>query len=426
MKVTVLGAAGEVGRSGFLVNSGSTNLLLDYGIKPEQQDIPVDFPVPVKPNDIDSVIITHAHSDHSACIPSLFINDSPDVYATPPTIDLCELIIEDVINKDRKKGRLPFGKSELKNMIQNANKISFKQPITKDGTTFVLQESGHMIGGSTVLVESEGKRLLYTGDIRPSGSRIVREADLNIDNIDLLITESTYSSKVEKSRKQSEQDLVSFANEIIDNGGVLLIPVPGVERAQNIACTFSSANFEHPIIMDGKMALKANEIMSKHPEYMLDPTAFTSMLDNLSFIRDDEERGLSLVEPCVVLLSGSTLKSAKANYYLQKLAFKRTNGIALVTHQHEGTPSWRLSKKGDKKISIHGMERKVKARVREFDFSDHGDRNELFNMISKIQGNPKVLTVHGDADDCQTFAQEIHDKFGLDARAAETRQTITI
>ena len=97
MEVKVLGAANEVGRSGFLVNCNGTNLLLDYGVLFGKRGMPPEYPLHVKPKDLDAIIITHAHLDHSGNVPSLFVSGNTDVYATPPTFDLTRLLIEDML-----------------------------------------------------------------------------------------------------------------------------------------------------------------------------------------------------------------------------------------------------------------------------------------------------------------------------------------
>ena len=421
MNVRVLGAAGEVGRSGFLVNCNRTNLLLDYGVKTGRRGVLPEYPLHVRPRDIDGVIITHAHLDHSAFVPSLFVNSNTDVYATPPTIDLSKLLIEDMLKIGR--DQYPFDIPELNNMLRNTHEIGFKDQVTKGDATFELRESGHVIGGSTVLVESEGRRLFYTGDIKTGGSRMVRAADLDIGDIDLLITESTYSQTRQTPRMQSEQDLVDFANEVIDRGGILFIPSFSVERSQNIACTLYNANFKHKIVMDG-MALKVNEIIFRHSEYLRDPQIFAAAINRSTSIKTHAERVRAVEEPCVVISPAGMLVGGNAVYYLQELAFDRSNGIALVSYQGEGTPGRRLLDAG--KVFTRGRELDVRAEVRQFEFSGHADRDELFEMISKICGNPQVLTVHGDAESCDIFAREIHEEFGFTAQAAKIDQTVTI
>ena len=421
MDVKILGAANEVGRSGFLVNCNGTNLLLDYGVLFGRRGSPPGYPLHVKPKDLDAIIITHAHLDHSGYVPSLFVSGNTDVYATPPTFDLSKLLIEDMLKIE--KNSHPFDLPELNNMMKNAKEIGFKQKITKGNATFELRESGHVIGGSTVLVESEKKRLFYTGDIKTNGSRMLREMDLDIGEIDLLITESTYAKTEQKPRKESEKELIEFANEVMDRKGILFIPSFSVERSQEIACILRSANFKHKIIMDG-MALKVNEIMFRHPDYLRDPKVFSDAINSSTAIREHSERKRAMGEPCVVISPAGMLVGGNAVYYLQQLSFDSKNGIALVSYQGEGTPGKKLLETG--KVSTRGKDVNVTAEVKQFEFSGHADRNELFNMIKKIKGNPKVWTVHGDSESCEMFAKEIHEKFGLETYAPAVNESITV
>ncbi|MEK0328927.1 MAG: MBL fold metallo-hydrolase, partial [Nitrosopumilus sp.] len=413
--------ANEVGRSGFLVNCNGTNLLLDYGVMFGRRGTPPVYPLHVKPKDLDAIIITHAHLDHSGNVPSLFVSGNTDVYATPPTFDLSKLLIEDMLKIE--KNSHPFDIPELNNMMKNAKEIGFKQKVTKGNATFELRESGHVIGGGTILVESEKKRLFYTGDIKPSGSRMLREADFDIGEIDLLITESTYSQTEQKPRRESEKELVEFANEVIDRKGILFIPSFSVERSQEIACILKNANFKHKIIMDG-MALKVNEIMFRHPEYLRDSKVFADAINSATAIREHSERKRAMEEPCVVISPAGMLVGGNAVFYLQQLSFDDKNGIALVSYQGEGTPGRKLLETG--KVSTRGKDVNVTAELKQFEFSGHGDRNELFDMMKKIKGNPKVLTVHGDSKSCDLFAQEIHEKFGFEAHAPIVNETITV
>ena len=421
MEVKVLGAANEVGRSGFLVNCDGTNLLLDYGVLFGKRGMPPEYPLHVKPKDLDAIIITHAHLDHSGNVPSLFVSGNTDVYATPPTFDLTRLLIEDMlkITKDAQ----PFGLPELNNMMRNAKEIGFREKITKGNATFELRETGHVIGGGSVLIESQKKRLFYTGDIKTHGSRMLREADLDVGDIDLLIIESTYSQTEQKPRKESERELIEFANEVIDRKGVLFIPSFSVERSQEMACILRSSNFKHKIIMDG-MALKVNEIMFNHPDYLRDPKVFADAINQAVAVKDHEKRKHAIEEPCVVISPAGMLVGGNATYYLQELSFNSNNGIALVSYQGEGTPGKKLL--DTKKVSTRGKDLRVAAEVKQFEFSGHSDRNELFEVIKKIKGNPKVLTVHGDTESCRKFAQEIHEKFGFEAHAPDVNEVISI
>ena len=422
MEIKVLGAAGEVGRSAFQVNCDGTNFLLDYGVmfgKP--RGAPPTYPLHVKPRDIDSVIITHAHLDHSGCVPSLFVSGNCNVYGTAPTFDLSKLLIQDMIKIE--KNAHSFGVPEIDNMMQKAKTIGFKEKIIRGDASFELRSSGHVIGGSTVLVESNNKKLFYTGDINLRGSRLLPPADLDIGEMDMVITESTYSQQNQMPRKDSEKGLIDFANEIMDRKGTLFIPSFSVERSQEVASVLINAGFKHKIIMDG-MALKVNEVLLRYPEYLRNPEIFKDVIDRVVAVRDHNERKKALNEPCVVISPAGMLVGGNAVYYLQELSFNDKNGIALVSYQGEGTPGKKLLDTG--KVQTRGKDLNVKAEVKQFQFSGHADRDSLFEMIKNLKGNPKIMTVHGDDESCTRFAEEIHERFGFEAHAAKLDEKITL
>ena len=422
MEIKVLGAAGEVGRSAFQVNCDGTNFLLDYGVmfgKP--RGAPPTYPLHVKPRDIDSVIITHAHLDHSGCVPSLFVSGNCNVYGTAPTFDLSKLLIQDMIKIE--KNSHSFGVPEIDNMMAKSKIIGFKEKITRGNASFELRSSGHVIGGSTVLVESKDKKLFYTGDINLRGSRLLPPADLDIGEMDMVITESTYSQENQMPRKESEKGLIDFANEVIDRKGTLFIPSFSVERSQEVASVLINSGFNHKIIMDG-MALKVNEILLKYPEYLRNPEIFKDVIEKVVSVRDHNERKRALSEPCVVISPAGMLVGGNAVYYLQELSFNDKNGIALVSYQGEGTPGKKLLDTG--KVQTRGKDLNVKAEVKQFQFSGHADRDSLFEMIKNLKGNPKIMTVHGDDESCTRFAEEIHERFGFEAHAAKLDEKITL
>ncbi len=417
----MLGAAGEVGRSGFLVDCDGTRLLLDYGVLFGRRDKPPQYPLHVKPRDVDSIIITHAHLDHSGYVPAMYISGNTNVYATSPTMELSQMLIEDMLKIE--KYAHPFGVPEVNNMVRNFKEVRYKEKIRRGNATFELRESGHVIGGGSVLVESNNRRLFYTGDIHVRGSRMLRNADLDVGEIDMLITESTYSQTKQSPRQESEKKLVDFANEVLDRKGTLFVPSFSVERSQEVACVLKNAGFKHKIIMDG-MALKVNKIMMRHPEYLRDPKVFSDAINRVVSIKDQRHRKKALSEPCVVISPAGMLVGGNAVYYLQELAFDPKNAIALVSYQGEGTPGKKLLDTG--KVTTRNRELKVTAEVKRFEFSGHSDRTELFEMIKGIRGNPKVLTVHGDSESCEVFAREIKEKFGLDAHAAQIDEVATV
>ena len=239
----------------------------------------------------------------------------------------------------------------------------------------------------------------------------------------MVITESTYSQTDQMPREESENGLIEFANEVMDRKGVLFVPSFSVERSQEIACVLKNANFKHPVVMDG-MALKVNDIMFRYPEYLKDVNIFSDAINDAFLVRSHGDRKRAISEPCVVISPAGMLVGGNAVFYMQEIASNDRNGVAMVSYQADGTPGKKLLETG--KISTRGKEMKVKASVKRFEFSGHGDRTALFDMMKNIKGDPKVLTVHGDEDSCTRFAEEIQEKFGFDAYAPKLGEEIEI
>jgi putative mRNA 3-end processing factor len=422
LKVTVLGAAKEVGRSGFLVDVGNKKILMDYGVLLKRDREPA-FPLHVKPKDIDAVILTHAHLDHSGFVPSLFLSDVIGLQAlgTAPTFDLSYLLIEDMIKISG--FYLPFEYLDLLNMKNHSRELRYRESYLMDGVQISLFESGHVLGGATITISHENKRIFYTGDINTRGSKLLRPADLDIGEIDLIIMESTYSQSNQTSREESERDLMNFANGIIEDGGTVFIPAFSVERAQEIACVLQAHNFRHKVVMDG-MALKANEIMLKHPSFLRDPDTFKEAITRAEWIRGWNRRKKVVNEPCAIISPAGMLVGGSAVHYMQELCKNERNGIAIVSYQGEGTPGRMLLERGV--LNFQGKVTKCHAAVRQFDFSGHNSRPELFEILNTVKGSPEVLTVHGDGKACTEFAREIQEKYGFKAHAPEVGEAVQV
>ena len=393
---------------------------MDYGVLLKREPI---FPMHVKPKDIDAVVITHAHLDHSGFVPSLFLSDSVEtqVCGTLPTFDLSQLLIEDMIKISG--FYLPFEYIDLITMMKHSKNLAYRQPCMIKDVKVTLHESGHILGGATIIVEDEGKRLFYTGDINTRGSKILRPADLDFDEVDLVIMESTYSQTEQMPREQSERELLEYAYDVVERGGTLFIPAFSVERAQEIACVLKAYNFPHKIAMDG-MALKANEIMLRHPAFLRNPEIFKKSIGEAEWISGWNRRKRVVKEPCVIISPAGMLVGGSAVFYLQEIAQSDKNGIALVSFQGEGTPGRALL---EKRVTIlDGKVRNCLADVKRFEFSGHNSRSELFEILDRLKGNPKILTVHGDESSCTKFAEEIRKKYGYDATAPNTGEVIEI
>jgi putative mRNA 3-end processing factor len=360
--------------------------------------------------------------DHSGFIPSLFLsNTNISVLGTNPTFELSNLLIEDMIKISG--DYLPFDHAGLYNMMNHSKSLQYKEKQSINDMEITLHESGHIIGGSSITVENKGKRIFYTGDINSRGSKLLRPADLDLPEVDVLIVESTYSQTEQTPRDQSEKALVEFANDVVERGGTLFIPAFSVERAQEIASVLKGSNFKHKMAMDG-MALKANEIMLRNPSFLRDPEVFKKFLSEIEWVQGWHRRKQLIKEPGVIISPAGMLVGGTALFYLQEIAKSPNNGIALVSYQGKGTPGRLLLEK--RLVSYNGRMKNSLAEVKHFEFSGHSSRSDLFDVVGKIKGNPKVLTVHGDDMSCTTFANEIKEKYGFDAIAPDNGQIIEV
>lgn len=417
LRVTVLGSAREVGRSAFLVDTGKSKILLDYGVMFKKEPL---FPMHVKPKDVDGVVLTHAHLDHSGCIPYLFLHSNIPVYATEPTIELSKILLLDMIKVSG--FYLPFEYIEVMSMINASNAVRYREEIEIDGAKITLHNAGHIIGSASIVVEYDGRRIFYTGDINSRGSMLLDSAEI-VKDVDLVITESTYALEDHQPREEAEHMLVEFANEVMDRHGILFIPAFSVERAQEIACVLKAYNFKHKVAIDG-MALKANEIMLNHRDFLRDPEFFSSVMRWVKWVKGWSDRKRLVDEPCVIISPAGMLVGGNALFYMQRIIDDPRNGIAIVSYQGEGTPGRLLLEKGI--AIIDGEARSVKAEVRRFDFSGHSGRKELFEMIGSFSSGAKVITVHGDNEACTRFAEEISKSLGLYAYAPSAGEHIQV
>ena len=422
MKLTTLGASREVGRSAFLLEIENKKLILDYGVQIRQ---PMTWPLHVNPKEVDGIILSHAHLDHSGGLPSFYVSNEIKTYCTKPTAQISNLLIDDFINlsNDVTKQYLPYQHQELERMKENIVEIEMNSEFNIGDVKINFMNAGHMPGSVSMVIEGEGKRVVYTGDINSSDQNLVKGADTKYGEVDLLITEATYGINDHPEREEVEEEFVSFAKDITERGGTLLVPAFAVGRSQEIACVLEAHNFSLPVAMDG-MALKTNQILLENLEFLGDSNLFTRMINGLTEAKNWKQRKELMNTPGVIIVPAGMMVGGLSSYYKGNIAMNEKNAISLVSYQAEGTPGRTLLEK--KMIRVDGKLKKIKGKFEHFNFSSHSGSKQLFEMIDGIKGSPTIVAVHGEEEQSTSFVEKIQKDYGYAAIAPELGAKIII
>ncbi len=407
-----------MGRSAVLAMSDNTKILLDYGVMFDHQP---GFPMHVQPKAVDAVAMTHSHLDHSGAIPVFHIHRKIPVFGTKLSFDLVQLLISDFIHLSGYY--LPFEYIELQTMLRSCVPLDYREQKTVGNIQIQLSDAGHLPGSAQVLVEAEGKRLLYTSDYNLTETRLLHGADKEYGELDALIMESTYADEVHPDRKASEKEFVESLREVVENGGTALVPAFGVGRSQEVICILAAHHFDYSVTIDG-MTRKTNRILMEHTAFLRDPRLFMDAVHSVTWVDGWRDRRKAPKKPGVIVSPAGMLKGGPAAFYVQKLGKKSRNAIVLVSYQIPGTPGRELLEHG--RCVIDGKMQKVKAKVERFDFSSHCGASELQETVKGLKGNPKVYVVHGAEGNCKRFAKWVKKEAGFEASAPRSGDTFTI
>jgi putative mRNA 3-end processing factor len=417
MKIRFLGGAREVGRAAVAIQTEKTQVLLDYGVMINHEP---GFPMHVPPKELDAIILTHSHLDHSGAVPIFHIQERKPVYGTQVTFELANMLISDFIHLS--SYYIPYEYLELRSMTRSCVHLNYRKKQTVGDLQFQLLDSGHLPGSAQALVEADGKKLVYTSDYNANVTRLLRGADRDYGDLDALIIESTYADEDHPDRNALEKEFVESAIEVVENGGTVLIPAFSVGRSQEIACVLATYHFEYPVTIDG-MAREANRIMMNHISYVRDPQLFMNAVHAATWVEGWRDRRMAMKKPGAIISPAGMLKGGPAAFYIEKVGKKRQNAVFLVGYQIPGTPGRELLDEG--KCVIDGKMRKIKAQVKRFDFSSHSGASELKETVKEVEGNPTVYTVHGAEGNCEKFAKWIKEEVGLKAVAPKTGEVFT-
>jgi len=411
VKLRILGGGSEVGRVGVLIEDSGMKLLLDYGINFDENDHP-QFPEHVRPIDLNGIVISHAHLDHIGAAPLLYVSGRVKLYTTKPTIELGKILISDFMKIS--SYYVDYELTEVESMISNTVYVDYGVEYDIGGFTITPTNAGHILGSLITYIETpSGSTIMYTGDVNTINTWTLSQAELWPKKVDTLIIESTYGARNHPSRYQVEKMLVDSIEEVVDKGGVVLIPAFSVGRSQEV---LTLVNVELPYVevyVDG-MAREVTNIYLKHREYLRDPYVFEKAVRNTYFVRGWEDRRNIWRNPCVIIASAGMLKGGPSLYYLKKIWDNPRNAVFLVSYQAINSPGHRVFETGS--LEEFGIER-IKARLQWFDLSSHSGKDGLYSIVERYKSTLKnIVIVHGDEESVRTFARYIAERIGSDVK----------
>jgi putative mRNA 3-end processing factor len=418
LHLAFLGGTREVGRIAIAVKTEKTQILMDYGAMLNHEP---GFPMHVPPKDVDAIVLSHSHLDHSGAIPIFYVQGKKPLFTNRMTSELNQLLISDFIHLS--SYYLPFEYLELKSMMQNSRYVDFEAEQRVGDIAFQFKNAGHIPGSVQTLVEAEGKKVLYTGDFNIINTRLLEGAEMQYKDLDAVIIESTYANEEHTERKELERRFVEACTDVAEKGGTVLVPAFGVGRSQELACVLAAYHFEYPVTIDG-MAREVSRVMMNYPQFLRDERTFADAIHSTNWVEGWRDRRKATKAPGVIISPAGMLKGGPAIFYTSKIGKKSTNAIFLVSYQIPGTPGKELMEKGI--CVIDGKMRKVKAQVQHFDFSSHCGAGELREALKRLGGKPKVYVVHGAEGNCELLAKWARNELGLEAVAPKTGDTFSV
>lgn len=442
VRITYLGAARQVGRSAILLQTPESRVLLDCGLDPSSLDgaYPLLEAPEFRIEELDAIIISHAHMDHCGFLPYLFkFGYKGPVYCTPPTRDIMSLLQLDTVKIMVGEGKEPiYTSEEVRETVKHTITVNYEEvtDITPD-VRLTFYNSGHILGGAMVHLHIGNglHNMLYTGDIKYAKTGLLAQAVTKFPRLETLMVEGTYGAKDKVLPPAKDQDkyVADMIKNTIDRKGKVLIPTLGTGRGQEIVVVLDRMIKQGlipkiPIYIHG-MVWDINAIYTAYPEYLLnnvrakiqrsDDNPF--MADNIKQVGSNKEKQeiIDSEEPCVILATSGMLVGGSSVDYLRQLCEQEKNTLLFSCYQAPGSMGRRIMG-GEREIDFsNGGNRQdikvIKMEISKLEISAHADRRELENFISHCNPRPRrVLINHGEPSGLVDLASSIHKKFRVE------------
>jgi KH/beta-lactamase-domain protein len=449
-----LGGVKQVGRSCFVVVTPETKVMLDCGINPGEMSGLDAYPrldwFNFDLDDLDAVVISHAHIDHQGFLPTLFkYGYRGPVYCTEPTLPLMILLQTDSVKIANNNGTyLPYAARDVNEVIKHCITLPYAKPtdISPD-MTITLNNAGHIMGSATVHLNISGAHnILYSGDYKYARTQLLDSAVSVYPRVETLITESTYGNTTDVMPDQQSvyRGFTESINNTLTEGGKVLLPVPAVGRAQEIMLVMAKEMkegrlIESPIYIEG-MISEASAIHMSYAHYLgSDVRKSVSQGINpfqseyFTVISGYGKRDDILIDenPAIVMATSGMLEGGPSVEYFKELAPNPKNKIIFVSYQINGTLGRRVLDGAMSEVSMMEKSGKVKVvpvrcQTQKIDgFSGHSDFNQILNFVSRIRPK-RVLVNHGEKSKSENVASAVYSRLKIRSGVPDNREIVRL
>lgn len=451
IRISVLGAGRQVGRSCFLLQTPESRILLDCGIDvagSNGEAYPFLDAPEFKLDELDAIILTHSHLDHCGLVPYLYkMGYKGPLYCTLPTRDISALLSLDMIGVSQKEtSKAIYSSADIREMVKHTVTLDYEEvaDITPD-IRLTFYNAGHTLGSAMAHLHIGNglHNLLYCGDMNYEVSNLLGSAITRFPRLETFMVESTYGGKDDTppSRKECEDELINKIKETIDKKGKVLMPVLGVGRSQEIMLILEKAMRnkilpEIPIYVQG-MVWDVTAIHTTYPDF------FNNTVKKAIFHKDQnpflskifkhvgsQKEMKEVIEggPCVILATSGMMVAGASIEYFKALAENSRNSLVLTCYQGPGSLGRKLEQ-GDKEIKFSEKEiLNVKMEVHTIHgFSGHSSRTQLMNFVKRLDPKPKKgIIIHGESSKCLDLASSIHKQIRIETSAPKNLESIRI
>ncbi|MBI4440645.1 beta-CASP ribonuclease aCPSF1 [Candidatus Woesearchaeota archaeon] len=454
IRISYLGSGREVGRSCLFLQTSESRILMDCGINvSSEKDAFPFFEAPeFDLNQVDAVIITHAHFDHTGMIPYLIkMGYKGPIYMTAPTRDVAALILLDYVKMMKNEGKEPlYTSEEIKNMVKQTICLDWGEvtDITPD-VRLTFYNSGHILGSSMAHMHIGNglHNMMYTGDMKFNRTRLLDGCITRFPRLETVLIESTYGGKdcFLAPMRDSDEHLRTIIKTTFERGGKLLIPALASGRAQEIMILIETLVRtgqldKVPVYIDG-MLWDIAAIHTAYPEFLnvairkqifhKDNNPFLSEIFHRIGSAKERQKVIEETGSCIILATSGMLEGGPIMEYLRQLGDNPHNAMVFTCYQAEGTLGQRIKAGLREVVFPVGPKKEVvelKLEVhRALEISAHADRRELFNFVNRCSPRPKkVIVNHGESSRCIDLASGIHKQFKIETAAPRNLDTIRL